>query len=853
MSPHRRLVRAVAFAAGLLLSQRGGFVDPARAQQLQLRSAPELAYPEGETAVVDVTLVLVVDEQGRVADVHVHEKRPAEASLAFDEVALAFGRALQFEPVVVNGTPARIQTQVPLHFAPPAAQPMPEKPSDSEPLAPPPPKPAPTVVDVGRVPALGARVTATRAPVAVSDLHLHLGQLADVPRGGATGMLQLAPGILLTNHGGEGHAPAIFLRGFDAGEGQDLEFRLDGIALNEISNAHSHGYADTHFIVPELVDELRVVEGPFDPRQGDFAAAGSVEYHLGLHERGLQIKTGAGNFDSQRLLLLWGPPGQEHGTFAGVELKRGGGFGVNRAHQAASAMAQYEARPMAGTTLTILGQSYASLFDAAGVLREEAFQARSIPGCAGDAESQFFCTYDPAQGGATSRHGVSARLVQRLGRDTLEQQLFLARRELRILENFTGFAIDRPTAEGEAQRGDLSEKLYGATTLGGRGSLLLKRRLWGLGQELEVGYVARHDAGSTASRRLRADGGAPYLRDFDVEFGVTNIGAYVAGHLRLLPWLSLRGGLRADTFAFHVQDLKTLEVDRRGRREQGTWRDAFGAVLQPRGSLVLRLAEGLDWITSAGTGARSSDASALSEGEFAPFSAIRAGESGVAWETSGGEDASRWTLSTRGAGYWTWIERTLLFDEVAARNVLGRESHRYGAMAMARYGYGGWLDAQASATYAEAYQPGLAPTDPWTRLPYVPRWVLRLDSSARRNATIFGQDVEGGAALGVTYIAPRPLPLGRFSDPIFTIDASLRARWRWLELALSAQNLLDARYRLAEFNYASNFDGPNAPDARRATRHFAAGAPRTIFATLTLRFDETGSDAGDHDVHEEEE
>jgi hypothetical protein len=851
MSSYRRLVRAVAFAAGLLLSQRGGLVVPARAQQLQLRSAPPLPYPEGEAAVVDVTLVIVVDEQGRVADVHVHEKRPADAPASFDAASLAFGKALQFEPVVVNGRPTRIQTEVPLHFAPPAAQPTDEKPNNYKAL-PTTDRAEPTVVDVGRVPSLSARVTATRAPVAVGDLHLHLGQLGDVPRGGATGMLQLAPGILLTNHGGEGHAPAIFLRGFDAGEGQDLEFRLDGIPLNEVSNAHAHGYADTHFIVPELVDELRVVEGPFDPRQGDFAAAGSVEYHLGLHERGLRIKAAAGNFDAGRLLLLWGPPGQEQGTFAAVEMKRGGGFGVNRAYEGASAMAQYEARPAPGTTLTLLGQSAASLFDSAGVLREEDFQARRIRGCTADADSQFFCTYDPAQGGATSRHGLSARLVHRLGRDTLEQQLFVARRELRILDNFTGFASDRPTGAGQEQRGDLSEKLYGATTAGGRGSLLLKRRFWGLGQELEVGYVARHDAGSTVSRRLRADGGAPYQRDFDVEFSVTNLGAYAAGHLRVLPWLSVRGGLRADTFAFHALNLKTPEVDRQGRREPGSWRDAFGAVLQPRGSLVLRLGEGLDWITSAGAGARSSDVSALSDGEFAPFSAVRAGESGVSWEASGGEDGARWTLSTKGAAYWTWIERTLLFDPVAARNVPGRESHRFGAMALARVGLGSWLDAQASATYAEAYQPSLAASEPWSRLPYVPRWVLRLDSSVRRDVEVFGQEIECGAALGVTYIAPRPLPLDAFSDPIFTIDASVRARWHWVELAVSAQNLLDSRYRLAELNYVSNFDGPGAAETRRAARHFAAGAPRTVLATLTFRFDETGSDAGGHDVHEEE-
>src|SRR5687767_13525250 len=79
-----------------------------------------------------------------------------------------------------------------------------------------------------------------------SDFRIEVGQLHDVPRRSAEAYLTLAPGILLTNHGGEGHASAVFLRGFDAKEGQDIEFLVEGVPLNEVSNPHGHGYADTH-------------------------------------------------------------------------------------------------------------------------------------------------------------------------------------------------------------------------------------------------------------------------------------------------------------------------------------------------------------------------------------------------------------------------------------------------------------------------------------------------------------------------------------------------------------------------------------------------------------------------------
>src|SRR5262249_5740263 len=117
-----------------------------------------------------------------------------------------------------------------------------------------------------------------------------------VPHADATELLGWAPGFLLTNEGGEGHAEQIFLRGFDAREGQDLELRVNGDVVNQAGNLHGNGYADLHFVIPELVQSLRVVEGPYDPRQGNFAVAGGADYTLGLEQRGLTASFEAGSF-----------------------------------------------------------------------------------------------------------------------------------------------------------------------------------------------------------------------------------------------------------------------------------------------------------------------------------------------------------------------------------------------------------------------------------------------------------------------------------------------------------------------------------------------------------------------------
>src|SRR5205823_6617167 len=112
----------------------------------------------------------------------------------------------------------------------------------------------------------------------------------------------------------------------------------------ESGNLHGNGYADTHFIIPELVHRLRVLEGPFDPHQGNYAVAGSADYELGLEKRGLTAKYTGGSFGTQRMLLTWGPASESHGTLAGAEIARSDGFGQNRGWNRATAMGQYEGK-----------------------------------------------------------------------------------------------------------------------------------------------------------------------------------------------------------------------------------------------------------------------------------------------------------------------------------------------------------------------------------------------------------------------------------------------------------------------------------------------------------------------------
>ncbi|HEX3850263.1 MAG TPA: TonB family protein, partial [Polyangiaceae bacterium] len=327
------------------------------------------------TQPVQVMLAIIVNEDGTVDSPEVVQS----AGAAFDDAALSAVKNWHFRPASQNGKPVRSRIRVAFNFSPPspkdvsqAAAPAASLPAESNASAPATPatpvsEPSASAAAVAEAPAKVAGKSATNAATqgapettttpapteitvrGVTDQHAHgasdfqipVGALRLVPRKNAADFLKLAPGILLTNEGGDGHAEQVFLRGFDAREGQDVEFSVDGVPINDSGNIHGNGYADTHFIIPELIQGLRVTEGPFSPYQGNYAVAGSADYHLGLEARGVTAKATYGSWNTQRLVVLWGPPGESNQTFGAAEAYKTDGFGVSRASKRTSAMGQY--------------------------------------------------------------------------------------------------------------------------------------------------------------------------------------------------------------------------------------------------------------------------------------------------------------------------------------------------------------------------------------------------------------------------------------------------------------------------------------------------------------------------------
>lgn len=786
---------------------------------------------------LEVRVELTIEADGSLRNVRLLEDPPAP----FGAAALGYATTLAFVPATRGGEPIAAVVSYLITFAPPIVVPVeivpPEVPREE------PAEEAPDAVDEE-----DDEFTATaeleaiseRPPASASEQVFELEMLRDVPRTNAEQMLTMA-GVVLANHAGEGHASSMFLRGFDAGEGQDMEVLVDGIPMNEPSNAHLHGYADTGFLIPELVESVRVLAGPYDPAQGDFALAGTAEYRLGLSERGLQVLGGYGSFHRRRALVLYGD-GER--SFAGLEIQSGSGFGINRAHRNVRALARYGGGS-GNLEWSLTAASHALRFDSAGVVREDAIEAGDLP-CGPSYREQLYCTPDPNQGGAASRHLLAFDVVGSRPGARIRQKAWVQLRRDRFRENFTGFLLD--------ERGDgLDERTDGAN-FGLRTDVTFQGTFRERELTLDLGLLARHDRIDTRIWRLRRADEVPYRVVSDDELALTTTGAYLTAGFRSAR-VALRGGARLAAFALSSEDNARPTSDRMGERLPSQASDAFGVAVLPRATLVVTLVKraddpgstGLDWVSSIGRGARSSDAAALSEGENAPFATSRSMETGFRLQHGNPRDALGVDAQT--GVFWTNVDRDLLFNPEAGRNTPVGETQRFGAFVNGRARLTGWLEAVGTFTWSEAHLPGpnagpFELTD-GPRLPFVPRFVGRVDFALRHDVRLFGQPFTLGAAVGGGVLGRRPLPLNELGERIATLDVSARVRWRYVEVAFLARNLTDNQYRQTEFHYESVFDADDPTASLRAARHIAAGSPRELFVTLTLHLDTDLLRAGD--------
>jgi iron complex outermembrane receptor protein len=679
--------------------------------------------------------------------------------------------------------------------APPASKPGPKAPAAA----------ANGAGDATEVQVKGERAMTRTASEAVVERSV----IQAAPHRTAADLVLLAPGAFISQHGGEGKAHQIFYRGFDAVHGQDLEIWAGGAPVNDVSNIHGQGYADLNFLMPEIVRQIRVQPGTYDPRQGDFSVAGSLRFDLGYDEPGVTAKATIGQFGTRRFFAAYRPKDAPESTFAAFEAYATDGFGPSRAANRTSAVAQAVFPLGGGVTARVLATGYAAHFDSAGVLRLSDIESGKV---------DRFATYDPKQGGSSNRESVVLDFGRVGERSRWSIAPYFVMHSMRLRQNFTGFLPDANN-DASSQDGNSEQQLNDATTLGMTASYRMALRLFSPNDGIEAGVSARMDLIDQSQRRLSVLTDQVTLDEVEARIRATDAAGYVDLDLHPFRRVSLRGGVRLDGLSYTSED--------KGGDAKGEARSAQGAHLGKKLTAEAAIIPGLSAVASYGEGFRSPQARSLSEGQKTPFTDVQSFEIGARYRNG--------RLKASVAGFQTLLSEDLVFDQATARNEPVPATRRTGLAVDFAALPTPWLVSSTNLTYTRAeFRASGQGYDEGDLVPYAPQTVIRTDLAFTPTLGRFlNRTLQGRFGAATTFLGGRPLPYGETGHDVFLVDARVAVRLKEVELSVDAFNLLNAEWYDGEFVYASNFN-PGTAASLVPERHVTVGAPRTVWVSLAL-------------------
>ncbi|WP_374260705.1 TonB-dependent receptor [Zoogloea sp.] len=388
-------------------------------------------------------------------------------------------------------------------------------------------------------------------------------QLARRPLLRAAEVLETVPGLVVSQHSGDGKANQYYLRGFNLDHGTDFATWLVGMPLNLPTHAHGQGYTDLNFLIPELVSVVRYRKGPYAVDEGDFAAAGAahIDYRRRLAQPFVQVE--AARHDYRRLLAAGSGPVAEGGpTLLGaVELARNDGpwsepEGLRRANgvvRLSSGSASH------GWSLTAM--AYTSRWSATDQVPRRAVDAGGLG---------RFGSLDPSSGGTTRRASLSGEWAHGDATGRSRASAYLVDYRLDLFSNFT-YALDNPL------RGDQFEQVDRRQIGGGAGSRTWFADWAGRPLALTLGGDLRHDrigqVGLFLSEARRRYAG---VRSDRVD--QTRAGVFGEVQVQWSPRLRGVAGLRADQYRFAVS---SDTAQNSGERDAFLAAPKLGLVLGP--------------------------------------------------------------------------------------------------------------------------------------------------------------------------------------------------------------------------------------------------------------------------------
>ncbi len=350
-------------------------------------------------------------------------------------------------------------------------------------------------------------------------------------------LLEVVPGLIVTQHSGEGKANQYFLRGFNLDHGTDFATWIDDMPVNMPTHAHGQGYSDTNFLVPELVQSIDYRKGPYYPQWGDFSAAGAADIHLrDRFERNLVQFTGgeygygrgiaAGSYKLLGGDFLYGVEGEHYdGAYVKNDNFFNGSLTLHYSRQSDTG----------GFHLTAMG--YSARFDSSDQIPQRAVNQGLIDrlGCFDGGCSD---------GGKTHRYSLSGGFHRKLGDGELVGSAYSFRYKLDLYSDFSYYLLD-------PVRGDQFEQLDARNVYGGKMAYKLPATVFGLKTLNEIGVQTRYDnigtvgLYDTANRERFGTVSQDHVREWSQS-------AFAETSVELTRWLRATAGLRYDHYDFGV-------------------------------------------------------------------------------------------------------------------------------------------------------------------------------------------------------------------------------------------------------------------------------------------------------------
>ena len=616
-------------------------------------------------------------------------------------------------------------------------------------------------------------------------------------------LLESAPGLVVSQHSGEGKANQFYLRGFNLDHGTDLRTTVDGMIVNQRSHSHGQGWTDLNFIIPELATGLQYKKGPYYASEGDFSSAGAVSLsYANALPKGI-ASVGAGEEGYRRALIAnSNVVGSGTVLYALEAMHNDGPFVHPDDYGKVNGVLRYSQGDIANG-FNVSGMYYRAKWNATDQIAQRAIDSSLI--------SNRFDAIDPSDGGSSHRYSLSGEWHRATETSSTKVNAYIIGWQLKLFSNFTYF-LDDPV------NGDQFHQPDKRTTSAVNASHTWQMPWGGHDSETTVGIQMQNDNIFNGLYRTKARQILSTTRaDHFVE---ASVGVYAENATRWTDWFRTVLGARADSYRF---DVKSDNPANSGK--------AHDSIANPKLNLIFGPWAKTEYYVNLGGGFHSNDARG-STITVDPKSGDPADKVAPLVRSKGYEVGARTSLvpglQTSLSIYRLDFDSELIFAGDAGTTQAGRPSTRTGFEFANYYKLQNWLTVDADIAFARARFRDADPVG--QRIPGSVEGVASFALAVDNVGPYFG-------ALQFRYFGPRPLIEDNSVRSKSTATFNGRIGYKFnkdVRVELEGFNLTNRQASAIDYYYTSRL--PGEPAAGVNDTHFHPIESRSFRVSLSANF-----------------